>query len=153
MTLMLIIVAIVFAVIFFTSKNKAAEPVVEQEVTPKYQYKQKALMTENEFEFFNRLVQALPNYYVFPQVSMGAVLQGDGPNKMASRGTFAQKIIDYTICNKQGKIIAIIELDDKTHVKEKDEKRDNMLTQVGYRTIRFNSKSKPSIEEIKKAIG
>jgi len=32
-------------------------------------------MTDNEKEFFERLIEALPYFYVFPQVAMGAILQ------------------------------------------------------------------------------
>lgn len=33
-------------------------------------YKARALMTPNEIEFFERLVKAFPNYYIFSQVAM-----------------------------------------------------------------------------------
>jgi hypothetical protein len=118
-------------------------------------YKAKKLMTDNEFEFFKRLVQALPEYYVFPQVAMNAVLQANGNDRKENygiRNTFSQKVIDYVIYNQQGKIVAIIELDDKTHNKEKDEKRDAMLHQAGYKTVRFQSKNKPNTEDIRKQV-
>jgi hypothetical protein len=151
MTLIITIVIIALIAFFVFAPNQSNEK--NNKSYSQYKYKQKALMTDNEFDFFNRLNQALPDYHVFPQVSMGAILQGDGPNKFASRGTFAQKIIDYVIYNKQKRIIAIVELDDKTHDQDKDEKRDAMLIQAGYRIVRYNSKNKPSIEEIKKDIG
>jgi len=115
------------------------------------QYKSKALMSDNEFEFFQRLVQALPQYYIFPQVSFGAFLQAnasDFKEKSRIRLTFCQKIADYVIYDKDKKIIAIIELDDKMHDIEKDKKRDAMVAKAGYKTIRFQSKRKPSINEI-----
>jgi hypothetical protein len=120
-------------------------------------YKQKAFLTKNEKEFFNRLVQALPDYYIFPQVSLGALLQpnvknNDKKNFYSIRGTFSQKIVDYVICSKDIQVIAIIELDDKTHNKNKDAKRDSMIEEANYKMIRWNSNSKPTIEEIKQKI-
>ncbi len=115
-------------------------------------YKSKPLMTENEKEFFNRLVLALPNHYVFPQVAFGALLQpnvkGNNKKYYSVRGTFAQKIADYVVCDQSMSIIAIIELDDKTHSNDKDAKRDAMLEQAGYKIIRWNSKKKPTVQEI-----
>lgn len=118
-------------------------------------YQKKSLMTNNEFEFFNRLIKALPEYYIFSQVSMAAILDVDRKNTnikyiQAIRNTFDRKIIDYVVYNKNKEIVAIIELDDRTHNPEKDKKRDSMLWQAGYRTIRFQSKNKPTIEEIRK---
>jgi peroxiredoxin len=142
-------VVLVFAIIFVVAMVSSKKPKKEQTTEKEYKYKAKPLMSDNEFEFFNRLVKALPEYYVFPQVSMGAVLYAEKNSKQGTRGTFAQKRIDYIIYKDQS-IVAIIELDDKTHVKVNDEKRDSMLHQAGYKTIRFESKNKPSIEEIAK---
>ena len=118
-------------------------------------YKAKALMTDNEIEFFQRLIKAFPKYYVFPQVSLGAILASadTAPSQRhGTRMTFAQKMADYVICNQQMKIVAIVELDDKTHSKEKDDKRDSMLKEAGYKIFRFESKHKPSIEELIKLL-
>jgi hypothetical protein len=119
-------------------------------------YKSKPLMTENEKEFFNRLVEALPNHYVFSQVALGALLQpnvkGNNKKYYSVRGTFAQKIADYVVCDQSMSIIAIVELDDKTHSNDKDGKRDLMLEQAGYKVIRWNSKKKPSAVEIRDKI-
>lgn len=117
-------------------------------------YKQKPILTPNEFEFFGRLVQALPDYHIFPQVALGALLQptvnpSDKKGYYKIRGTFAQKIADFVVCNKELKVIAIIELDDKTHNQDKDGKRDAMLAQANYKVIRWNSKSKPTVDEIR----
>lgn len=110
---------------------------------------QKPILTPNEMEFFYRLTRALPSYHVFPQVAFGAILQATGKNRYAARGTFSQKMADYVVCEPDTmKIVAIVELDDKTHNSEKDAKRDQMLESAGYRAIRFPSKKKPSESEI-----
>ena len=116
-------------------------------------YKSKQILTENEWEFYCRLETALPEYRVLTQVALGALLQPNvaRANKkyMSIRGTFAQKIADFVICEKDFKVIAIIELDDRTHSADKDAKRDAMCEGAGYTVVRYNSKSKPSVEEIK----
>ncbi len=151
--LILIIVFIVILAFIFLTRQKQQK--TEEITSNSYKYKSKPIMTDNEFEFFNRLIQAFPEHHIFPQVSMGAimdVLKEEGKNIAAGRNTFNKKIIDYIIFSKEKKIVAIIELDDKTHTQEKDEKRDSMLAQASYKTFRFESKKKPTVEELKNTI-
>lgn len=110
----------------------------------------KPILTENEIEFLHRLQRALPEYHVFPQVALGAILDATNEKgRLAKRGKFSQKIADYVVCERMTMtILAIIELDDKTHNKRKDQERDAMLGAAGYRVIRFQSKRKPSEAEI-----
>jgi very-short-patch-repair endonuclease len=119
-------------------------------------YSPKPLMTDNEKEFFGRLTGALPLHFVFPQVSFSALLnanvKGDRSRHYSVRGTFAQKIADYVICDKNLNVVAIVELDDKTHRAQNDAKRDAMLEQAGYVVIRWNSKMKPAASEISEKI-
>lgn len=119
-------------------------------------YKSKPLMTDNEKEFYVRLVEALPNYYVFSQVAFGALLQpnikGNNRKYYSVHGTFAQKIADYVVCDKSMKVGAIVELDDRTHSASKDGKRDLMLEQAGYTVVRWSSKKKPTVQEIAERI-
>jgi len=118
-------------------------------------YKKKELLTDNEREFFLRLQRALAGYVICPQVSMGAILQPNVSRKDNKRyfqilGTFSQKIIDYVICDpKTLQVLAIVELDDRSHSIEKDKKRDQMLESAGYKLMRWQSKKKPTEEEIR----
>jgi len=126
----------------------------------KSDYKTKQLMSDNEREFFRRLVLALPNHFVFPQVGMSSILDAniDEKNKRkhaSVRNTFSQKVVDYVICDQSLDVVAIVELDDKTHDPKKDKRRDEMLKQGGYKKeclIRFESKQKPTVEEISKRV-
>jgi Protein of unknown function (DUF2726) len=121
-------------------------------------FKAKRLLSANELEFIGRLESAAPELRFHAQVSMGAVLdpavpRSDGKAYMSIRGMFAQKIIDFVAQDKRsGDIVAIIELDDRTHNDAKDAKRDAMLTSAGYRAIRWNSKAKPDAAAIRAAL-
>jgi len=143
--LCLIALTVIFVIVFNNKKPKI-----------KGLYKAKKLMTDNEVEFFGRLIQALPGYYVFPQVAMGALIQPnrdkDHEDFWKIRGTVSQKITDFLVCDKTMKVIAIVELDDKTHDANKDRMRDEMTRQAHYKTIRWESKNKPSIVDITKTI-
>lgn len=116
----------------------------------------KPFLTPNELEFLQRLEAALPEMRIHAQVAMGALLapavrRGEDASKHSSaRNRFAQKICDYVIQRRDtGKVAAIVELDDRTHRADKDAARDSMTDQAGYRTIRWQSKNKPSREEIR----
>jgi hypothetical protein len=112
----------------------------------------KALLTANESEFFYRLQRALPAYHVFPQVSFAALMTDDGKlsakSRWSVRAKFDRKIADYVICDRQLKVVAIIELDDVTHVAKADRQRDAITKAAGYYTFRFQSRQKPSGPEI-----
>ena len=121
----------------------------------KAKFKPKPLLTQNELEFLQRLEDAVPELRICPQVAMGAILdpdapRSDGKNYMRLRGMFAQKIIDFVAQNRStGAIVAIIELDDRTHKSEKDEKRDAMLASAGFKIVRWQSNAKPNATAIR----
>jgi hypothetical protein len=113
----------------------------------------KALLTANETEFFQRLQRALPSHHVFPQVSFAALLTDDGKlsakARWSVRAKFDRKIADFVICERGTlKVVALIELDDRTHNSLNDLKRDAITKAAGYQTIRFQSKQKPTEAEI-----
>jgi Protein of unknown function (DUF2726) len=113
----------------------------------------KALLTANETEFFHRLQRALPSYQVFPQISFAALLTDDGQlsgnARWSVRGRFDRKIADFVICERGSlKVLALIELDDRTHNVSADRQRDAITKAAGYLTFRFESKQKPSEAEI-----
>jgi L-asparagine transporter-like permease len=114
-------------------------------------YKRGKLMTENELEFFGRLINAMPNHYIFPQVSMGALLEASSRDKKqahSDRLRIAQQRVDYVVCDSTGAIVVVVELDDRTHSSAKDRTRDERLMQADIRTVRFQSKDKPTPQAI-----
>jgi very-short-patch-repair endonuclease len=122
-------------------------------------FKAKPLLTPNELEFLIRLETAAPELRFHAQVSMGAVLEAavskkmDAKAHMSARGRFSQKIIDFVAQRRDdGAIVAMIELDDRTHSADKDSKRDAMLEQAGYRVVRWQSKNKPDATAIRAAL-
>jgi hypothetical protein len=122
-------------------------------------FKAKPFMTANEMEFLGRLEAAVPELRFHAQVAMGALLdpamarRDDSRAWAQARNMFSQKIVDYVAQRKDnGKIVAVIELDDRSHQADKDARRDAMLQQAGYRTVRWQSKAKPSSAEILAAL-
>lgn len=148
----LFLVLIVLGVFFFIAISNG----VKSSGTPNNSFKQKLFLTNNEMEFLGRLERAVPEFRFHAQVAMGALVdpkinrKDNGKLYMSLRGKFSQKIVDFVAQEKEtGKIIAIIELDDITHNTQKDDSRDSITKQAGYKTIRWQSKKKPTIEEIR----
>ena len=114
----------------------------------KPRYVARDIMTAAERRAYVILAELLPNYRIYPQVAMAAVI---GPNpshdfteRQRIRGTFSQKYIDFVIEHPDdGSVIALVELDDHTHDSAKDAARDAMTTEAGYITIRLKD-SKPT---------
>jgi hypothetical protein len=118
-------------------------------------YRRRQLMTDNEQEFFGRLVAALPDHYVFPQVAMSALIEAASTDKKTAhsdRLKVAQQRADYVVCTRNCEVVAVIELDDRTHSAAKDALRDGRLEQAGIRTVRFQSRNKPAVAALRVAV-
>jgi hypothetical protein len=124
---------------------------------PGAQFKAKSMLTPNELEFLTRLEAAVPECRFCPQVAMGAFLEpsvskSDRSAYASLRGKISQKYVDYVMQDKKtGAILAIIELDDRTHDKkrDKDAARDAVLASAGYRTVRWDARVKPDLAAIR----
>lgn len=94
------------------------------------------LMTEHEKTMFGELHQAVPECYIFVQVALGAILQTKSRH---ARKRFNRLIADFVITDNNFNILAVIELDDKSHdnKQEQDAKRDAMLHEAGYKVLRY----------------
>lgn len=119
-------------------------------------YKQADLMTANEKEFFERLIKALPEYYVFPQISLGALLRPtvsrSSPEWIRHFNAISSQRADFAIYTRELQLVALIELDDKTHKASKDRARDRRTASAGISTLRYESKAKPEPESIRRDI-
>jgi hypothetical protein len=162
MILIYIILAIAVVLFFIGQKNTKEKINIPNEIEKENDssiepgmYSMAAILSPTEIAFFNTLVQALPDYYVFPQVSFGALIKAHktaNKTHQGVRNTFEKKRADYVIYTKELNPVAIIELDDKTHNKPRDDNRDLITKQAGYTTLRYNVTSKPSVAELSQAI-
>jgi len=72
---------------------------------------------------------------------------------MSLRGAFSQKVVDFVAQDRgSGTVLAVIELDDRTHNATRDNKRDEMLRQAGYKVVRWESTRKPEAAAIRDAL-
>lgn len=100
--------------------------------------RRRQLLTERERAMHHRLVHALPDFVILAQVSFGALLTA---RAQAARNTFDRKTADFVVCDKAFQVLAVIELDDASHKDKaaKDSARDTLLTDAGYRVLRYSN--------------
>lgn len=118
----------------------------------------KTFLTGNEVDFYHRLLRAVSGEFtVMAQVSMGALidtaLKPEHKLYWEVRQLFAARICDYVLCdNKTLAPLLIVELDDRMHDFTRDVKRDQFIAQAGMQTVRFWSRNKPTVPELREAI-
>lgn len=127
----LLVLLVIAAIVFLKRLPK-------NERTRRGNFGPKPIATANEQGMFWRLIEAFPapEYIVLTQVSFGAMLTAKNG---ASRSSFDRKIADFVVTNKGFKILAVVELDDKSHNgrEQQDASRDAILSEAGYNVLRY----------------
>lgn len=102
-------------------------------------------MSKGEWDFGRLLEHALPDHQVHAKVAIEALL-----DNALRRKRFLRSIVDFVVLQRTtARIIALIELDNRPAVMERDRDRDQLLTDAGYRLIRFDGLAElPSCETI-----
>lgn len=121
----------------------------QQYFRPKQRYYSKRVITQFESKMFYRLKQAFPEYHVLAQVAFSALITH---TNFKIRAKFNRKVTDFVLLDEKLEVIAIIELDDPSHIgkEEEDAQRDAMLESAGYRVYRFTDI--PSLKCLRKTI-
>lgn len=119
-------------------------------------FEKEKLLTNPEKVLYFRLIEALPDYCVFAQVQLSqlmSVKKGHDFKQWFNR--INRMSADFVVTNKAMDVIAVIELDDRTHDKpdriEADKKKDKALTSAGIKVIRWKFSPMPTVAQIKEA--
>lgn len=111
----------------------------------------KPLLTGSERNFLNRLQDAVPEHFVFPQVCMGALIDPPGyfhgAQRARARVPYQSKMVDFVVYDgKKNEVVALVELDDYSHddEQERDSQRDAITFAAGYATVRVDGRRLPS---------
>lgn len=109
------------------------------------------LLTGSERSFLNLLQAAVPEYFVFPQVCMGALVDPPGyfhgAQRIRARVPYQSKMVDFVVYDgKKNEVVALVELDDYSHdsEEERDANRDAITTEAGYATVRVDGRRLPA---------
>jgi Protein of unknown function (DUF2726) len=123
--------------------------------TRKPRYRRHSIMTENEREFYGRLLAACPDCQIWPQVPILALVRPDAKEDSRAFWMAFKRIsntrVDWVIVRDM-EVLAVVELDDRSHDARRDAQRDKVLTSCGYRVIRFHSGRRPDPRQIQEAV-
>jgi hypothetical protein len=121
----------------------------------KPRYRRQSVMTANEREFYRRLLFACPDCEIWPQVPILALLRPDAKEGTRAFWLAFRRIsnarVDWVIA-RDTEVLAVVELDDRSHDAKKDARRDEVLKSCGYRVLRFNSNRRPEPQQIYDAV-
>ena len=137
MTIFFIIAIIIIIIISIIDKtfllqNKENQNTTTQELNLSKYTTKKYIMTQTELVFYRELKKITDELEltIFPQVDLERIIQVTD-NNSADRNKIKSRSIDYTIVNnKNCKIVACIELDDKSHNTQKAQKADNFKNEL-----------------------
>lgn len=137
MTIFFIITIIIIIIISIIDKtflvqNKENKNTTMQELNLSKYTTKKYVMTQTELIFYRELKKITDELEltIFPQVDLERIIQVTD-NNSADRNKIKSRSIDYTIVNnKNCKIVACIELDDKTHNTSRAQKADNFKNEL-----------------------
>ena len=137
MTIFFIITIIIIIIISIIDKkflvqNKENKNTTIQELNLSKYTTKKYVMTQTELIFYRELKKITDELEltIFPQVDLERIIQVTN-NNSADRNKIKSRSVDYTIVNnKNCKIVACIELDDKSHNTQKAQKADNFKNEL-----------------------
>jgi len=119
--------------------------------------KKEHLMTEAEREFFKVLKEVIRDKsYIVPQVQLSKIV-GSKSWEYAYRNKIDRKSVDFVLFNNEYFTPQlVIELDDKSHLREDRQARDNfvdeVLSKVGIKIVHIKTSHRYNLDEISKLI-
>ncbi|WP_174559534.1 DUF2726 domain-containing protein [Acinetobacter bouvetii] len=110
--------------------------VFQQLFKPRQKFFPKRVITHFESKMFMRLKETFPQHHILAQVAFSALITNDN---FKIRNKFNRKVTDFVLLNQKLEVVAIIELDDPSHIgrEQLDAERDAMLHEAGYQVYRY----------------
>ena len=123
-----------------------------------FPYVKKNIMTPTEFKLYGKLVSAFPNHLIFTQVQLSQAVQAPSPaDRFKWNNRINRMSLDFVVCEKSSNPICVIELDDKSHLRDsakiKDAKKDKALAAAGIPIIRIKVDEIPTVVQLPKLLG
>ena len=115
------------------------------------------VLSETECQFYARLVAALPEYRVFPQVQISRFIEvRPVRGRQAIRDRYSQLSADFVICDQDFDVKAVVELDDSSHgsssQQERDAKKNVVAAAAGILMVRCHAGAVPPVARIREQL-
>jgi hypothetical protein len=118
----------------------------------------KKLLTEREQALYQRLLSLYPDHKIFIQVALSQLVDVDRkhPDRQAIRKRYKQLVADFVLCRSDLSVVAVIELDDRSHTRPDrqyaDARKNKALADAGIRLVRVPAGRSPSEEDLRALI-
>lgn len=150
----LILLLIAALLIYALIHSKKRSPFTDGSELP---YFRRPLMTPTELVVYDILLEALPEYMIFPQVQASRVLEVPKSKETYYWFNFVSRLsYDFVVCRLDGIPLAAIEIDDATHAlperQEADNRKNKATEAAGVTMIRWQVGETPDIREIRRLI-
>jgi Protein of unknown function (DUF2726) len=116
------------------------------------------LLTNREQLFYQRLLSVYPNHRIFVQVALSQLIDVDRnhPERESIRARYKQLVADFVLCRSDLGVIAVIELDDRSHERwdrqTADARKARALGDAGLRLVRVPAGALPSETRLREII-
>lgn len=113
-------------------------------------FRQRAVLTGCDLDFFFRLRDALPECIVCPQVAMSALLEpaGTGVLRQQAMAQIAGGRVGYAVFDREMHLLVVVELNHRSRTTRREIARDACFSSVGIKTVRFHARHLPSPQHI-----
>lgn len=111
------------------------------------------LLTKTEQQFWQALMQAIPNnVHVHSKVRLCDLVECRFGNNQTDFNRISSKHVDFVLCSKDSTVLGVIELDDSTHFradrKRRDQFVDNVMGDAGIRILHVPAKQNYDMQSL-----
>ena len=113
------------------------------------------LLSKRESKLYQDLIALYPDHKIFVQVALSQLINVDRnhPERDSIRARYKQLVADFVLCRPDLSVVAVIELDDRTHEwpkrKAADARKNKALADAGIRLVRIPAGRLPSEDELR----
>jgi hypothetical protein len=116
------------------------------------------LLTPREQSLYQDLLGLYPEHKIFVQVALSQLIDVPEahPERMSIRNRFSQLVADFVLCRWDLSVVAVIELDDRSHERrdrqDADARKTKALVDAGLRLVRISAGDLPSKDKLREII-
>lgn len=113
------------------------------------------LLTDREQSLYQRLLSLYPHYKIFVQVALSQLIDADRnhPESESIRARYKQLVADFVLCRPDLSVVAVIELDDRSHERPRrqraDARKNKALADAGIRLVRIPAGALPAEDKLR----
>jgi hypothetical protein len=138
------------------NRRAGAEPFVSEPLPDaRWPVAARNLLSDRENSLYQCLLSLYPDHKIFVQVALSQLIDvtEDHPARQSIRNRFSQLVADFVLCRSNLSVVAVIELDDRSHEradrKDADARKNKALADAGIRLVRIPAGTLPSEDTLR----